>query len=108
MKHLGFIVFLCSVFTMSVFSVWQHVSMINLGYAITIEKNRSDELVNENRRHRLTLATIFKNRHLEEEGKKLFNLKDPQSHQVVYVMGGKVITPPKVALQSWQFNSVKL
>ncbi|MEW6616299.1 MAG: cell division protein FtsL [Thermodesulfobacteriota bacterium] len=69
----------------SLFYVWPHVQVVNLGYEISQAKKEKNELLQMNKKLKLEIATLTSPYHVEDIAKKELRLTSPKPDQLVII-----------------------
>jgi cell division protein FtsL len=84
-----FLVMLSFFMAWALFHIWTRHMATELGYAITVEQTKQDNLLSENKSLRLEISTLKSSRRLEEIAKSKLGMNSPSPEQVVYLWLGE-------------------
>jgi len=71
--------------TCAIFYIGTHIQAVNLGYKISQELQRKEELIEENKRLNLDIARLKSPTRIESEAKDTLGLSLPKTQQVFYL-----------------------
>ena len=73
------------VLSFSLFLVWSHIQIVNIGYGISEANKEKKELLQLNNELRLEIATLKSPHYIENIAKKKLGLRFPKPCQVVII-----------------------
>jgi len=80
-----FVIFVTLVICCSLFYVWSHIEMVNMGYEINQANRERNGLLQEQNKLKLEIATLRSPHHVEGIAKEELRLMLPQTSQLVII-----------------------
>jgi cell division protein FtsL len=84
-RYSTFIVAAFVLMLMLILYVWSHVRMTQLEYRVAAELNRQEQLLDEQRKLKMQIATLKSPQRIETIARESLNMTYPEQHQVIVV-----------------------
>ena len=80
-----FVIFAALIICCSLFYVWSHIQMVNIGYEINQANRERNGLLQDQNKLKLQIATLMSPHHVEDIAKEELRLILPQASQLVII-----------------------